>query len=728
MAARGPFFFMSCDPADLGPSRLDRTSYVYSADGEVLATLGAGGDQRPVRLEKVAPLVRNATIAIEDRRFYEHEGIDYVALVRALFRDVAAGEVVEGGSTITQQLARNLYLGKEKTFSRKLSEGCLAVALEREWSKDRILETYLNTTYYGNGAYGVQSAAKTYFSRSAERLTLEQAALLAGLPKAPSQLDPFSDADAARARRAAVLRAMVENGDLTQRRAAEAAAEPLGLDPGQAGRRQDKSIVNLVTAELTERYGAGIIRRGGLKVHTTIEADLQRAARAAIRESLNRKNDPAAAVVAIDPENGAIRALTSVAAGGFQFFNLAAQGRRQAGSAFKPFVLVEAVRHEINPWATKYLSAPFEGPPNDGKPWTVETYDKTYVGRVPIADATLRSDNTVYARLTLDVGPDNVVEVAKAMGITSPIRPVESIGLGTASISPLELADAYATLASGGLRAKPFLIREVDFPDGRKDGDARTADDRKRVLDEDVAYEVTRILEANIRAGTGTQAQIDRPAAGKTGTTDDFADAWFAGYTPKLAAAVWVGHPRGRVPMRDVHGIEVAGGTFPAEIWGHFMEQALAGTPAAGWKEPSDSVDWKRFCGRYQFARTYRQARLENDCPEKPKRQKTTQTQTQTNTVTTKTVTTTAPPPQPKPPPPPAPKPPPPPPTTTPRSQLVGEEGVVTQDIDNTTQLGEVQITGQYYAAQSDDGEPILEGTKVVVVRTDRQFLYVGPK
>jgi penicillin-binding protein 1A len=731
VAARGPFFFMSCDPDALGPSRLDRTSYVYSADGEVLGTLGAGYDQRPVRLQRISPMFRKATIAIEDRRFYEHEGIDYIALVRALFRDVAAGGVVEGGSTITQQLARNLYLGRDQSFHRKLEEGCLAVALEREWSKDKILETYLNTAYYGNGAYGAQAAARTYFSKSAQRLNLEEAALLAGLPQAPSQYDPFSNEDGARSRREEVLSALSDTGDISERRAAAAAAAPLALDPGQAGRRQDRSVVNLVLDELTERYGAAVIRHGGLEVHTTIQAKLQRAARAAVRSQLDRRKDPAAAVVAIDPSNGAIRALTSVAPGGVQFFDLAAQGRRQVGSAFKPFVLTAAIEKRINPWATKYLSAPFEGPPANGKPWLVKTYDGTYLGRIPITDATLRSDNTVYARLTLDVGPDNVVDVAKAMGITSAIKPVPSVGLGSASISPLELASAYATFASGGLYAKPYLIREVKFPDGRDDNDERTPEERKRVLDEPVTYEVTRILEGNIESGTGTEAQIGRPAAGKTGTTDDYSDAWFAGYTPQLAAAVWVGYPRGRVPMTDVHGIEVAGGTFPAAIWGKFMQQALDGVAGADWARPGGTVDWKRWCGRYQFAPTYRQARPEAGCP-KPKPKPPTPKPVPMPT-TGKQTTTAAPPPppppsrQPAPQPPPSPKPPPPPPPPA-GNQLVGAEGKVTVAIDNSTQTGEVEIRGQLYPAQSESGEPLPEGTPVVVVRRDAEFLYVAPR
>jgi len=714
---RGPFFFMGCDPDNLGPSRLDRTTFVYSADGELLATIGTGGDQQPVRLARISPLLQRATIAIEDRRFYEHRGIDYLAVFRALFTDVKAGEVVQGGSTITQQLARNLYLGRERTLARKLREGCLASALEREWSKDRILETYLNISYYGNGAYGAEAAARTYFGVPARRLSLEQAALLAGLPVAPSQLDPFSNAGAALGRRGQVLRALAETGDVSEERAISAASSPLGLQPASAARGRDRSIANLVVDALSERYGSAVVRQGGLKVYTTIRARLQRDARTAIRSSLDRKGDPAAAVVALDPGTGAIRAAVSVAPEATQFFNLAAYGRRQTGSAFKTFVLTEAVRRQINPWATTYLSAPFEGPPTNGKPWLVETYDRTYVGRIRIADATLRSDNTVYARLTLDVGPERVVELAERMGIESKLLTVPSVGLGVASVAPLELASAYATLASGGVRVQPFLIRRVIFPDGREDGeDTWQPRERERVLPGPVAFEVTRILEGNIEAGTGTGAQIGRPAAGKTGTTDDFTDAWFAGYTPQLATVVWVGQPRGRVPMLDVHGIAVAGGTFPAAIWQGFMDAALAGRPVAGWPQPDGSVDWERFCGRFQYARSYRDARPEAGCREPRPTTTTTTTQATTTTAPPPPTTTTEPPPTTSEPPPPPPD-----------ESLVGERGKVTQDVVNELETGEVEIKGQLWAARSETGEPIPIDTKIEVVRVDDQFVWVVP-
>ena len=718
VAVRGPFFFMSCDPDELGPSRLDRTSFVYAADGELLTTLGEG-DQRPVRLDRISPLLQRATIAIEDRRFHEHRGIDYFAVFRALFRDVRAGEVVEGGSTITQQLTRNLYLGREQTLRRKLTEGCLAVALERDWSKDRILETYLNTAYYGNGAYGAEAAARTYFGVPARQLSLAQAALLAGLPVAPSRLDPFSNESAARTRRGQVLNALAEIGDISEQRAMSVASSGLELQPAQTARGRDRSIENLVVDALTERYGAGAIREGGLKIYTTIRARLQREARRAIRSSLDEQGDPAAAVVALNPDTGAVLAAVSLAPDTAQFFNIAAYGRRQTGSAFKTFVLAEAIRRRINPWATNYLSEPFEGPPTNDKPWLVETFDRTYTGRTPIADATLRSDNTVYARLTLDVGPDRVVELARSLGIESQLPSVPSVGLGVASVSPLELATAYAGLATGGVRVEPFLIRRVVFPDGREEGEqAWRPGEQERVLPAPVAFEVTRILERNIAAGTGTRAQIDRPAAGKTGTTDDFADAWFAGYTPDLATVVWVGHPRGRVPMLDVHGIPVSGGTFPAAIWQAFVSAALANRDARAWREADGAVDWQRWCGRFQFARSYRDAREEAGCPEpKPK----------TTTTTTEQTTT-----EPPPPPPTESVPPPtatePPPTAPPDESLVGARGRVTQDVVNELETGEVEARGALWPARSETGEPLLVGTRVEIVRVDEEFVWVIPR
>ncbi len=316
------------------------------------------------------------------------------------------GDVVQGGSTITQQLARALYLGNEQSYSRKLTEGCLAVELDRDWSKERILAGYLNRVPFGNRAYGAEAAARTYFSKPAAKLTLAEAALLAGLPQSPSRLDPLANPDGARARRADVLDAMAETGAITAAQAQEVARSRLGLAPSPAyGRQRDPYLASYVAELLTEEYGEDVLRAGGLDVHTTIDARMQRLARQAVLRTLNRRGDPGAAVVAIDPKDGSVRALASVVPGRRTAFNLAVDGKRQPGSTFKTFVLAEAVRRGINPWSTQYLSAPFDGPESQGKPWHVETYDGTYLGRTAVAGATLASDNSVYARLTLDLGP-----------------------------------------------------------------------------------------------------------------------------------------------------------------------------------------------------------------------------------------------------------------------------------------------------------------------------------
>ena len=418
VAARGPFFFVSCDPEALLARELGKSTVVRGRDGTIIATIAPDQENRPVRLDQVSPWLQKAIVAIEDRRFYEHEGIDYRGTLRAFVANTGKGVVVQGGSTITQQLARALYLSNERSFSRKLTEGCLAVELDRDWSKERILAGYLNRVPFGNRAYGAEAAARTYFSKPAAKLTLAEAALLAGLPQSPSRLDPLANPDGASARRADVLDAMAETGAITAAQAQEVARSRLGLAPSPAyGRQRDPYLASYVAELLTDEYGEDVLRAGGLDVHTTIDARMQRLARQAVLRTLNRSGDPGAAVVAIDPKDGSVRALASVVPGRRTSFNLAVDGKRQPGSTFKTFVLAEAVRRGINPWSTQYLSAPFDGPESQGKPWHVETYDGTYLGRTAVAGATLASDNSVYARLTLDLGPARVADLARRMGI-----------------------------------------------------------------------------------------------------------------------------------------------------------------------------------------------------------------------------------------------------------------------------------------------------------------------
>src|SRR6266498_1415695 len=598
-------FRSNCDLNKLRPVQYGQNSFIFAANGSLLGSIPAERNRTPVELRRVSPWMRKATVAIEDHRFYKHGGVDYEGIARAAWKDLSAGHVVQGGSTITQQLVRNLYISKERSFKRKLKEACLAIKLSRRWSKDRILKEYMNQVYYGNHAYGVEAAAQTYFSKHAKQLTLGQAALLAGLPQAPSVYDPLHRPAAALARRDSVLEAMLEYGDISSNQfRAAIARRDLRLRPGKLYTRiREPYFFSYVRDQLLAEYGSNTVRGGGLRVYTTINPRFQAAAAKAIRDTLYLRDDPAAAVVSINPANGAIRAMTAVTPGrtGNQF-NLVAQARRQPGSTFKTFVLTAAIEQGMNPDSTYYTSAPFHYQPDPYTPaWDVSTYGGDYSGSISVTSATLASDNTVYAQLTLDVGPDAVAQMAHRLGVQSALDVVPAMGLGADAISPLEEASAYATLAAGGIYSKPMAIRRVVLANGKVDTDAGWGKpQRRRAVSDGVAYEVTQILQNNILGGTGVGAYFGRPAAGKTGTTDNHADAWFSGYVPQLETTVWVGYPQGEIPMENVHGIAVAGGTFPATIWRLFVERAVAKFPPLDWQEPRDPVVWRPFTqGQY---------------------------------------------------------------------------------------------------------------------------------
>jgi penicillin-binding protein 1A len=596
-AAGGAVYFgSSCDLSSLRPVRQADSSLVYGANGSLIGVLPAVENRTAVRRGAISAWMPKATVAIEDRRFYEHGGIDPAGILRALVADVSAGRFVQGGSTITQELVRNLYLSREKTLQRKVVEACLAVKLARAWSRDRILTAYLNDVYYGNHAYGVQAAAETYFSVPASSLTLEQAALLAGLPQAPSYYDPLHNPSAALARRDAVLRALRRTGDIAQARYAAAVHDrSLHLRPSPAYGSREPYFVGYVENLLEQAYGAATVRAGGLKIFTTIRPRLQHAAVHALAQVVYARRDPAGAIVSIDPATGAIRAMAAVAPStpGNEF-NLATTAERQAGSTFKPIVLAAAVAQGMNPWATRYLSAPFYYAPLQ---WRVRTYDGRYAGPETVAAATLHSDNTVYARLALDVGPDAIVAMAQQLGVQTRLQPTPSLALGTGAVTPLDMASVYATLAAGGVYARPLAIRHVDFPGGKVDT-AWGQLQRTRVVPDWVASTVTHVLEENMLHGTGVGAHVPgRVDAGKTGTTDDYADAWFCGYTPSLVATVWFGYPRAETPMLDVHGVAVSGPTLPATAWRLFMERTVEGSrteafPAA--ESPAQFEPWIR--------------------------------------------------------------------------------------------------------------------------------------
>ena len=586
----------TCDPRQV-PHEVD--GHIYANDNHtILATLRGSESRILVDTDQISPIMQQAIVAVEDKRFYEHNGVDLRGIARAVWADVAHKSVVQGGSTITQQFVKNSCVTTARTISRKLKEAALAWQLEQHWSKLRILTAYLNTIYFGNGAYGIQRAAQTYFNSTAARLTLAQGALLAGIPADPSRYDPVTNPKAARGRRLEVLQAMLAQGDITKRDLQRAAREPLPRAedvrlPGIEG--PAPYFVNYVKQQLIERYGTRRVFGGGLNVQTTIDLRLQKLARHAIQSVLKEPNGPSAALVAVRPRTGEILAMY----GGDNFrqsqFNLAVQGERQPGSSFKPFVLATALKQGISP-TTTFPSKPVSIFIGD-KYWPVHNYENDYIGSGDLVTATVVSDNSIFAQLTKLVGPGNVAKTAHRLGITRHLNPYFAIGLGADAVSPLEMARAFSTFADDGRRVdgavfgnRPRAVARISNATGQLLDDNRPVYRTALTRDEDAL--LTSILEGVIRSGTGKRAALpDRVVAGKTGTTENYGDAWFVGYTPQLATAVWVGYPNTLKPMlTEYHGQPVAGGTFPAEIWRVFTQLALARTTPESF--PSYSYDY----------------------------------------------------------------------------------------------------------------------------------------
>ena len=560
----------------------EQLGYIYASDGKtVLATLRGDESRIVVPSDKIAPIMKQAIVAVEDKRFWEHRGVDYRGIIRAIWADVRNQKVVEGGSTITQQFVKNTYTSNERTISRKLKEAALAWQLERRWSKDRILTAYLNTIYFGNGAYGIEMAARVYFHEHASDLTLPQAALLAGLPASPGAYDPATNPKAAEERRRTVLQLMYTEGLISIQDELAADSKPLPKRdsirlPVSAGHQG--YFAEYVKQQLIPYYGSGKVFGGGLKVYTTIDLNLQRMASEAINQWLPDPHGPAAALVAIDPRDGRVLAMV----GGRNYrksqFNLAVQGERQPGSSFKPFVLATALDEGISP-QTHFTSQPTVINLGD-KLWAVHNYENSYLGSINLVDATTYSDNSVYAQLTAQVGPGNIAAMAKRLGIQSPLNDYFAIGLGAEAVNPLEMARAFSTFADDGKRVDGSLLGNVPravtkVVDGNRVDKNLPVD--KQVLQPNDAATLNSILQTVVTSGTGRRAALtDRPVAGKTGTTENYGDAWFVGYTPQLAVAVWVGYPNKLVPMlSQFEGQAVAGGTFPALIWKSFAEKAL---------------------------------------------------------------------------------------------------------------------------------------------------------
>jgi penicillin-binding protein 1A len=586
---------ISSQVGSLDPNRQQRhqqaNTYVYASDGSTVLEILRGSQARViVPSAQISPWLKHAIVAIEDKRFYEHRGIDVRGILRAAYNDVR-GRPVQGGSTITQQFVKNALNANAPTLARKLREAALAWQVEQQWTKDQILTAYLNTIYFGNGAYGVQQACRIYFGKSAKDVDPAQAALLAGIPEDPSLYDPVAHPAAAKARRNLVLRQMVQQNDLDSTQYAAALREPMPRPqdvrlPSSQSAAQAPYFANYVTDQLVHQYTAKVVYGGGLHVTTTIDLNLQKLARAAIAKELPPSIGPDAALVALDVRTGAVLAMV----GGRNYhqsqFNLATQGERQPGSAFKPFVLAAALKEGIAPSTTFDSHAVTIDA--GGRLWRVNNYEGEYLGPIDLTKAIAVSDNTVFAQLTNVVGPINVVHAAQALGITSPLQPYFSIGLGGEPATPIEMARAFASFANGGYRVggsifknTPRAVECVAKPGKAcvENGPTLTqALSPDPTLNAQRAAIIDSLLQGVVQYGTGTAAAIPgRAVAGKTGTTENYGDAWFVGFTPQIVTAVWVGYPNKLVPMlSQFHGHAVVGGSFPALIWKDFMTHALA--------------------------------------------------------------------------------------------------------------------------------------------------------
>lgn len=587
---------------DQTANRRAQTSKIYAVDGTLLTDLFAVENRVEIPFSEIPESLQAATISIEDERFFQHKGVDVEAIIRAFIINLQRGKIEEGGSTITQQYVKNTFITPEKTFMRKIKEAALAYQVEKKYTKKKILEKYLNTIYFGHNCYGIETACEVFLGKRAKDLTLAESALLAGVIRSPNNYSPYTHPDRAVKRRAVVLKKMVESGYITQAEADSANNEPIQLKEIVEKPTPAPYFIEYIKQQILEdkRYGstaserANALFRGGLRIYTTIDLKLQSDAETAIATTLNNPDDPDASIVCVDPKTGEIKAMVGGKDYKAQKFNLAVQGHRQPGSAFKPFVLVTALEEGIP--ATKTYQASTFTVELPGDDWTVSNYSKKSYGSMTVREATIHSVNCVYARMIMDVGPQKVVDTAKAMGIVTSLNPNPAIALGglKTGVSPLEMASAYSTLANNGVHNNAFGIKKVTDATGRVLQEHE--DDKKEVIDPSIAYETTNILQDVIKYGTGQKADIGRPSAGKTGTTNDYKDAWFVGFTPNLVASVWVGYSDKLVPMTNVHGIRVAGGTFPAQIWAKFMGKAHENIPRTDFAIPDQEMITLKIC------------------------------------------------------------------------------------------------------------------------------------
>ena len=571
---------------DVSNVRPSASSQIYDVHGNLITTVHSTENRLPVPINEVPKELQDAFVATEDSRFYSHHGIDPIGILRAIWVNVVHSGVSEGGSTITQQLARNAFLSQDRTLKRKISEALLALKIEQHYTKQEILEMYMNQIYFGQGAYGVQSAAHVYFGKDVRDLTLAQCAMLAGLPQSPNYYSPFNNLEAGKKRQAVVLGQMVKYGYLTQDKADAAREADLGLVAKQEQTHENNNasyFINYVIAQISEKYGDDAIYKDGLKIYTTLDMDAQNAAVAAMQNlptmytDQNGLHQPQGAIVAMNPHNGYIVAM--VGGRGDDAFNRASQAERQPGSAMKPFVYLAAIQSGKTPGSI------VDDSPVDFNGWRPQNYERNYEGNITYRYALQHSRNVPAVKIADEVGMSKIIDLAKKMGITTLTD--EDNNLSTAlgglthGVSPLEMAEAYGVLANGGVKVQPTAIIKIVDRNGQVVEENSIQE--KRVVEEKDAAIITDMLESVITGGTGGNAAIGRPAAGKTGTTDDEKDAWFVGYTPDLVAAVWIGDDYGSETLG------ITGGSTPAVMWRQFMSAALANTPASDFNVPASA-------------------------------------------------------------------------------------------------------------------------------------------
>ena len=577
------------------PQADSRVSTVYAADGTPIGEFREAETRVPIEADQIPETIKKAVIAAEDHQFYAHQGVDWRGIGRAFWADVQSRQLKQGGSTITQQLVKNLYTGGDRTLVRKAKEALIAAQVERVLDKDQILAQYLNTVYMGDSVFGVEAASQSYYRKPAKDLTLSEAALLAGVLPAPSRYSPRSHPEAAEFKRNVVLDAVERHGLATPEAVAAARAEKPKIHPppGVVGRYP--YFLDYLRVYLLDvmNYSPDLIYRGGLRIETTLDPELEEHAIKVVQRTLDNEKDPEASLVSVEPQTGFVRALVGGKNWDQSKVNLAL-GRlgggsgRQAGSAFKPFVLARALDAGVSP--KKVYPAPSSVQPR-GFTKPVGNYEGGGYGSATLASATQKSINTVFVQLIVDVGIKQTAELAKRLGITSIDldKPIYGgIAIGTQEVSPLDMASAYSVFAARGLRAEPTPVLKITDREGKVIEDNTRSNRGKRVLEEAVADNVNQILKGVIEGGTGTRANIGRPAAGKTGTSQNWENAWFVGYTPTLSTAVWMGYKEGNIPMRGVQGVaRVAGGTLPTKIWHDFMIRAVQGVEATDFTEPA---------------------------------------------------------------------------------------------------------------------------------------------